>query len=363
MVTVRIPETPPLTEIFQAEVVKRNLDRFRRGMDVIVDRDPPVMGATPKDVVYSKGTMRLYRYRPLTDEVYRIPLVLVMSLISKPYILDLSPGQSLVEYLLREGFDVFMVDWGVPRPEDSRLTLEHYVLEALPRNVEEVQKVTGEREMSLLGYCMGGLFALMYSGIFHEEAPVANVICAATPVDFEGMGLFRRWTDRRWFDVDRLVDTLGNVPPDMIFRSFELLRPAERWAAYARLFDNLWNDLWVKNYRLFNRWVYDQIPFPGEAYRQMMKELMWENKLMRGQMTLGGRPVDLKQVTCPALHIMAQHDHIAPFAATQPLTSLLGSEDTEDVILKGGHVSLIAGRNAWFRLWPQLSQWLSVRSV
>jgi len=73
--------------------------------------------------------------------------------------------------------------------------------------------------------------------------------------------------------------------------------------------------------------------------------------------------VDLAGITCPALHIMAQHDHIAPFAATRPLTSLLGSEDTEDVILKGGHVSLIAGRNAWFRLWPQLSQWLSVRSV
>src|SRR3989304_311931 len=68
-----------------------------------------------------------------------------------------------------------------------------------------------------------------------------------------------------------------------------MLRPAERGAPSARLFDNLWNDLWVKNYRLFNRWVYDQIPFPGEAYRQMIKELMWENKLMKGQLRLGGR--------------------------------------------------------------------------
>ena len=362
MVTVRIPETPPLIEIFQMEAVKRNLDRVRRGMDVIVDRDPPVVGATAKDVVYAKGTLRLYRYRPLTHEVYRIPLVLVMSLISKPYILDLSPGQSLVEYLLREGFDVFMVDWGVPRPEDSRLTLEYYVLEALPRNFEEVQKVTGEREVSLLGYCMGGLLAMMYGGIF-PEAPVANLVCAATPVDFEGMGMFRRWSDRRWFDVDRLVDMLGNIPPDLIFRSFEMLRPAERWAAYARLFDNLWNDLWVKNYRLFNRWVYDQIPFPGELYRQTIKELMWENKLMKGQLALGGRRVDLAGITCPALNIMAEHDHIAPFAATRPLTSLLGSKDKEDIVLKGGHVSLIAGRNALFRLWPHLAQWLSVRSV
>ena len=362
MTTVRTPETPPIPEIFRTEVVKRNLDRFRRSADVLLNRDPPVVGATPKDVIYAKGTARLYRYRPVCDEVYRIPIVLVMSLISKPYILDLSPGQSLVEYLLREGFDVFMVDWGVPRPEDSRLGLEYYALEALPRNIEEVQRVTGEEEVSILGYCMGGLFALMYNGIVHD-APIANIVCAATPVDFDGMGLLKRWSDPRWFDVDRLVDSLGNVPPDLILRSFEMLRPAQRWATYARLTDNLWNELWVKNYRLFNRWVNDQIPFPGEAYRQMIKELMWENKLMKGEFDLSGRRVDLGAIACPVLHVMAEHDDIAPFDATRPLTSLVGSDDKEDVILKGGHVSLVAGRNAWFRLWPKISEWLGARSV
>ena len=362
MATVRTPETSPFAEVFETEVVRRNLDRVRRGMDVILDRESPVVGATPKDILYAKGTQRLYRYRPVTDEVYRIPVVLVMSLISKPYILDLSPGQSLVEYLLREGFDVFMVDWGVPRPEDSHLGLEYYVLDALPRNVEEVQKVTGEREINILGYCMGGLLGLMYNGIFHD-APVANMVCAATPVDFDGMGLFRRWSDRRWFDLDRLVDSLGNIPPDLIFRSFEMLRPAQRWAEYARLLDNLHNDLYVKHWRLFNKWVYDQIPFPGQAYRQLIKELMWENKLMKGQLNIGGRMVDTKGITCPLLHIMAEYDHIAPFASTQPLSTLLGSEEKEDIILKGGHVSLIAGRNAWTRVWPQLSRWLGERSV
>lgn len=362
MATVQTPQGIPFPEIFRSEVVKRNFDRARRGWEVLVDRDPPVVGATPRDVIYSKGTLRLYRYRPVTDEVYRIPVVLVMSLISRPYILDLSPGQSLVEYLLREGFDVYMVDWGVPRPEDSRQGLEHYVLESLPRTIEEVQKDTGEEEVSLFGYCMGGLFTLTYAGIF-RDAPIANLICAATPVDFDGMGLFKRWSDRRWFDVDRLVDTLGNIPPDLIFRSFEMLRPAERWATYARLTDNLWNDLWVKNYRLFNRWVYEQIPFPGEAYRQFIKDLMWENKLMKGQLDVGGRRVDLSTVDCPVLNVIAEHDHIAPFAATRPLTSLLASRDKEDVILKGGHVSLVAGRNAWFRLWPKMSEWLGARSV
>jgi polyhydroxyalkanoate synthase len=338
------------------------MDRLRRGMDVALNREPPIVGATAKDTIYAKGTLRVYRYRPITDEVYRIPLVLVMSLVSRPYILDLSPGQSLVEYLLREGFDVFMVDWGVPRPEDSHIGFDYYALDSIPRTIEAVQKATGEDEVSIFGYCMGGLLALLYQGI-HHDSPVSNMVFAATPVDFHGMGLFRHWADRRWFDVDRLVDSLGNIPPDMIFRSFEMLRPAQRWAEYARLFDNLWNELYVKNYRLFNRWVYEQIPFPGETYRQMIKELMWENKLMKGELMIGGRKVDLQQVTTPILNLMAQHDHIAPIESTQPLSSLVGSEDKEDVLLKGGHVSLVAGRNAWFRLWPKLSEWLGVRSV
>lgn len=362
MAAVGPPETRPLAELLQTVAVPRNLDRVRRGIDVLLSRDPPPIGVTPRDVVYAKGTLRLYRYRPVSDEVYRIPVVLVMSTISKPYILDLSPGQSLVEYLLREGFDVFMVDWGIPRPEDKGLDLEYYVLESLPRNIEEVQKVTGESEVSLFGYCMGGLFALMYRGVFHD-APVANIVCAATPVDFEGMPLFRRWSDPRWFDVDRLVDRLGNIPPDLILRSFEMLRPVERWFSYLRLTENLWNGLWVKNYRLFYHWIHDQIPFPGEAYRRMIKELLWENRLMKGTLTIGGRRVDTGAITSPLLHIMAEHDHIAPFASTHPLTGIVGSKDKEDIVLKGGHVSLVAGLNAWFRLWPRLSQWLSVRSV
>jgi polyhydroxyalkanoate synthase len=362
MTAARTPEMRPLTEMLQTVVAKRNLDRVRRGMQVLLSRNPPPVGATPRDVVYAKGTLRLYRYRPLTDEVYRIPVVLVMSLISKPYILDLSPGQSLVEYLLREGFDVFMVDWGVPRPEDKRLDLEYYVLDSLPRNIEEVQKATGEREVSLLGYCMGGLFTLMYNGIFHDS-PVANIVCAATPVDFDGMRLFRHWSDPRWFDVDRLVDRLGNIPPDLILRSFEMLRPLERWASYIHLTENLWNDLWVKNYRLFYHWIHDQVPFPGETYRQMIKELLWENRLTKGTLTIGGRRVDTTAITCPLLHIMAQHDHIVPFPSAHPLATIVGSQDREDIVLKSGHVSLVAGLNARFGLWPRLSRWLGVRSV
>ena len=111
--------------------IERTIQRSIKGLEYISTGDPAV-GQTPRDTIYSKGTLRLYHYHPMSDEVYRVPVMLVMSLVSKPYILDLTPGQSLVEFLLKKGFDVYMIDWGIPRPEDTKLRLEDYVLDFIP---------------------------------------------------------------------------------------------------------------------------------------------------------------------------------------------------------------------------------------
>jgi len=170
-------------------------------------------------------------------------------------------------------------------------------------------------------------------------------------------------TDKRYFDLDRIVDTLGNVPPELIFASFDMLRPAARIASQIRLWDNMWNDDFVKSYRMFDRWAADQIPFPGECFRQTTKELMWDNKLIKNELVLGGRRVDLKQVVASFLAVMAEHDHIVPYESAKELLTLIGSTDKRDIVLKGGHVSLVAGPNAVRRLWPELDRWLSERSI
>ena len=342
--------------------VTRTVDRSRNTLDILLGRYDLEVGITPKDTLYSQGTMRLYRFHPQADEVYRVPVVFVMSLISKPYILDLAPGQSFVEYLLKQGFDVYMIDWGVPRAEDHKLRLDDYVLDMMPRCFEVVRRASGEDDLSLLGYCMGGDFGLMYAGAF-PDADLKNLICVASPADFEGMGLLRRWSDPRWFDVDRLVDTYGNVPAELILRSLEMLRPLERPISFIRLWDNLWDEEYVYNWRIRYKWAQDQISFPGEAYRQFTKELMWGNKLIKSELTLGDRRVDLKQIRCSVLNVMAEFDHISPYEATKPLLDAVGSEDKQELHVRGGHVSLIAGTNAVLRMWPTVNEWLSVRST
>jgi polyhydroxyalkanoate synthase len=340
--------------------IDRALKRNIKGVEYFASQGPAV-GSTPKDLIHARGTLQLYHYRPQADEIYRVPILLVMATTNKGYIFDLAPGQSLVEFLLKRGYDVYLMDWNPPRPEERRLRFEDYVLDFLPDCVRRVGQDSGEPDVSVVGYCFGGVLSVSYAAL-HADGPTKNLICFTTPIDFTRLELFNTWSDRRYFDVDRLVDGLGNVPPELIFSSFEMLRPATRVAGQIQLWENMWNDDFVKSYRMFDRWAQETLPLAGEYFRQITKELMWDNKLYKNEFVLGGRHVDLSQITVPMLHAVAEHDHIVPYEAARPLIANVGSRDKEEVMLKGGHVSLVAGANAVKRLWPKLDAWLSERS-
>lgn len=344
-----------------AREFERALQRNIKGVSYFAS-PAPILGASAKDVILSRGPMRLYHYHPLVDEVYRVPVLLVMATTNRGYIFDMVPGQSLVEFLLRRGYDVFMLDWEAPRPEDRALSIESYVLDFVGGAVEEVKRVSGEPDLTILGYCFGGVLSLLWASATGGPG-LKNLATFTTPVDFRGMPLFQAWADKRYFDVDRLVDTLGLCPAEMLYTAFDLLRPGGRIAGNIRLVDNLWNDEFVKSYRMFDRWASDMLPLAGEYFRQTTKRLMWDNALFDGSMTVGGWQARLSDITVPFLHVTAEHDHIVPSAASAPLIELIGSTDKEAVVMKGGHVSLVAGANAIKRLWPKLDGWLGGRSV
>lgn len=343
----------------QAEL-DRALQRNIKGLEYLTSPSP-LVGTTPKDLVHSRGTLNLYRYRPLSEEVYRVPLLLVMATTNKGYIFDLAPGRSLVEYLLRAGYDVFAIDWSPPRAEERHLNLETYVTDFIPDCIGRVQALAGEEHVSLVGYCMGGVLSVMAAAI-HRPGPIKNLACFTTPIDWEHMKLFRAWSDPRYFELDRLVDTFGNIPPEIVLTSFEMLRPATRVAGQVQLWERMWSDEYVRSYRMFDRWATDPLPVAGEYFRDTIKELLWNNRLLKGDLRLGGERVDLARIRIPLFHAMAQHDHIVPYEAAEPLVRLAGAEDKTEIVLKGGHVSVVAGPNAVKRMWPALDAWLGERS-
>jgi len=343
------------------KLVERTIARNLKGLDFLT-MPPAKVGLTPKEVLYERGTLRLYHYLPQADELYRVPILLVMATTNKAYVFDLAPGQSMVEYLLKEGFDVYVIDWEPPLPEERSLSLADYTQDFIPTCVQMVIDDSGEPDLSIVGYCMGGVLSLIYAAS-HTDGPLKNLVCLTTPVNWAEMGLTRIWSDEKHFDVDRLVDTLGVVPQDFVQASFEMLRPAQKSASQIRVWEKMWDDEFVKSYRAFDRWGNETLPLAGEYFRDTTKELMWANKLYKGNLVVNGKTAKLSDIKVPIMAAMAEHDHIVAYKASKPLMDLVGSEDKEEIVLKGGHVSLIAGPNAVRRMWPKLAEWLGERSV
>jgi polyhydroxyalkanoate synthase len=341
--------------------VARAFQRASKGVAYFTS-PAPAMGCTPKDRVRARGPMRLYRYRPVEAEIYRVPLLIVMATTNRGYILDLAPGQSFVEFLLGRGYDVFMLEWENPQPDETGLGLADYALDFIGAAVADVKALTGQPDFSMVGYCAGGMLACLFAAA-RPDAGCASLAVFTTPVDFQQMGMFSAWADRRHFDIDLMAARLGNIPPELIYASFDALKPSSRLAGQARLWDNMWNDEFVKSYRMFDRWSVDALALPGAYFKQVVRELFWENRLARNNMVLRGAAIDLGRITVPFLHVVAEHDHIVPRAASAPLLSLIGSEKKEELMLKGGHVSIAAGANAVRRMWPALDMFLAGRSV
>lgn len=342
--------------------IERALSRNIPGLRIPKTESELDVGPTPKDLIYSRDTARVYQYRPLLDEIYRVPVLIVMSPVAKGYILDLAKGQSFIEYLLLQGYDVYMIDWVAPRREHAHLGLDNFVCDIVDDAVKKVVETSGEPDVTLVGYCMGGMLASMYTAL-NPGGAVKNLACFTTPVNADGMTLFKQWANAKAFDIDRLVDELGIIPGDMVNASIQALRPLQKSAGQLNLLNNVQNDAFVKAQLRFDRWATDQLPIPGEVARGMFKDFLIENKFANNELKLRGKTVDLGNIKVPFLHVAAEYDHIVPTAASKDLISMVGSKDKQEIVVKGGHVSLVAGGNAIYRLWPKLDEWLRERGT
>ncbi len=343
-------------------IVQRTIERNIPGLADLPQTESELeVGSSAKELVYTRETARLYHYDTLVDEVYRVPILIVMSPVAKGYIMDLAKGQSFVEYFLKQGHDVYMLDWLAPRMDQKHLDMATYVCDLVGECVDQVVEDSGEPELTLIGYCMGGLLSVCYSAL-NPDGPIKNLACFTTPINGDGMVLHKRWLTSDNFDIDRLIEELGNIPSELINASMQALRPLQRNANQMRLLNNVEDDEFVKAHLRFDRWAVDQLPLPGALARDYTNDFLRDNLFVNNKLELKGRRVDFGNIKVPFLHVVASFDHIVPEAASRDLIGLIGSEEKEEVIVRGGHVSLVAGGNAIYRLWPQLDQWASERA-
>ena len=220
--------------------VERQAVRARNGVKYFAGIGRPQVGQTPKDVVWKRDKVELWRYRS-DRRRWRPPVFVIYSLICRSYVLDLSPDNTFVGRLLKAGLDVFLIDWGVPDERDADNSFETYVDYYLPQAVMALLAEAGSDGLTLLGYCLGGDLALLLAAR-HPELPVRNLITVATPVDFAEMGMFSRLFSDGRLDADALIDATGNVPPESMRNAFRVIKPTGDVNSYVMLWQNLWSD-------------------------------------------------------------------------------------------------------------------------
>src|SRR5258708_6101841 len=249
---------------------------------------------TPKQVIWTLNKARLYRYIPVVpaEQRHKVPLFLVFALMNRPYILDLRPGNSFIEYMVKQGYDVYLLDWGAPGPEDKDLKFDDYVLDYLPRAIRKLKAVSGSDEFSMLGWCIGAILTTIYAALRPDDG-LKNLLLLTAPLDFSDKtaGGFVRWVNDQHFDPDKIVDAFGNVPGQMIDYGAKALKPVENYiGSYLTLWDNLDNPRLVESWHTMTTWVTDLIPMAGATYLQLIKELYRDNRPIQGKRTtLGDR--------------------------------------------------------------------------
>jgi len=347
-----------MTRAAQEEALK-NAQRWSNWVDSFVTHpaDPP-MAMTPKDVVWKRGKIQLYRYQPQTPQVHATPYFIVPWLgISRPYVLDLMPGHSMVEFLVQRGYDVYMLDWGVIAEEDKHLGFAELVGTIVPRAIDRILETSNASQITLNGLCLGGVITACYLGL-NPDAPVKNVVAIVAPIDFDQGGLFKTWLGQDYFPAELMVERYGGVPPSLMSTGFKMLRPTNDAAALSGLWFNMDRKDYITVYKAMNRWATDFVGMPGRFFTQLTRELYGHNQLLKGTFTIQGRRVDLTNIHQPLLVVAASHDNIVPPRAAQGLMPAVSSQDKEYLELRGGHISVFSGRQAHKVMWPRLDEWL-----
>jgi polyhydroxyalkanoate synthase len=337
--------------------VERSLLRARNGVRYVRGTHRPNVGATPKEVVWRRGKAEVWRYDNGTVR-YGPPVLIVHSLVSRSYILDQRPGNSLVEFLPAAGLDVFMLDWGVPDELDADNDLARYVDWYLPRAVAAVRRETGSDEVTLVGYCLGGVLAALYAAGY-DDAPVRNLVLMATPVNFDEMGAMVALLREGRLNPDEMCDDTGNVPADVLYTGFYMQAPTVEVAQKATLLENLWNDEFVDGFQAMAQWSRDHVPFPGATFRELVEEFVRKNALMTGSIRVGDRKINLADARGNVLNAMAERDNVVPPPAVEPVMELIGDPALrEELRLPGGHVTFGTGRSAVKHTMPSLAGWI-----
>ncbi len=325
---------------------------------------PGLIAQSKKELVWKKGIIELYRYTPPEGAapLKRIPLLLVFAVMNTPWVLDLYPGHSFVEYMSKMGYDVYLVNWGCPTRAEKNWNFSTYALVHLPQIVAKVKALSGSEEFSMLGWCLGAIISTIYAAMRPGEG-LRNFIPLTAPLDFPEGIEFGTWL--KYIDVPQLLAANdGLMPEEYIKAGSQHLKLVENDIGNKEaLSDHLEDPRFVAMWSAMNAWLGMNVPMPGGFYLELVEKLYLSNQLTAGKFQTTEGLVKLGNVRANLLALVAESDHITPPPQTLNAIPLFGSKDKTVLRKKGGHVGVMAGRAAEVDVWPGIDAWLSIRSM
>ncbi len=345
-----------------------------------------VSNLTPYEEIHRDGIMSVRHYLPLEEteiqvgemvvpvrqQRHRVPLVLVPPLAATSMIFDLLPRRSLVRFLLAQGFDVYLVDWGEVTVKHSNISLETYVLEWMPAALSVIRRHSGEQELSLFSYCMGGLLTLMYAAVSRDEH-IRNMVTVASPVDMHQSGVAGQILTRVYrpvllvgrllnFSLMDLPSRYLHIPGRVNSLLFKMTNPVGSLTSYWDLLVNMWDREYVKEHTTLSSWFDDMVDYPGETIKAMVVKMMLNNQMAKGRMRMGGQQARFEQIKCSILAFAGDDDKLVSPRAAHKVLEIVSSEDKEFCVVPGGHAGVFGGSRAPENMWSLSADWLSARS-
>ncbi|WP_051556662.1 alpha/beta fold hydrolase [Alkalihalobacterium bogoriense] len=323
------------------------------------EKNASIVGQTPRVAVWKKNKTTLWYY-PTPKKKCKTPLFLIYSLVSKPYLLDLAPGSSMIEAFHQKGFDVYLLDFGVPGYEDYDISLDTYIYGHIQKAVKRTLHHSQSSDVSIVGYCLGGTLSIIYAAIATE--PIKNLILFAPPVDFSQIPLLEKWREflrENEMKIDDLLSLYGVVPPSIVNLGMRTITSPISITPHIGLIERGHDKNYVEKWKKFNRWAKDHIPFVGKTLYELLYDVVLENKLIQNQLKINEQQVLLSNIKANLLVVSTSGDQIVKEEYVISLLDKVSSEDITYKRVKGGHASLaIKGELPLF-----LEEWLVQRST
>jgi polyhydroxyalkanoate synthase len=313
---------------------------------------------------------------PIQREQHAVPLVLIPPLGVTTETFDLMPQRSLVRYMVASGFKVYLVDWGKPKKEHGHLGLKDYSYSMMGEALGKIREHSGSEDLSMMGWCLGGLLALLYQGQV-QDPHIRNLITVASPIDLEsGSGVIggvagaaqllngpaQLVANYSNLALEKLDPSRMSLPPWMTTLVFKLTDPVGSVTTYWDLVTKMSDREGLESYSTTSDYLNNMLMYPGGVLQDMAVKVVGDNQLAKGRVEVGDLVAELNAIESNLLAFAGETDILVPSGVAEKIVDIVATRDKEFRVAPGGHMGVIIGSKAANAVWAESVEWLESRS-